>query len=110
MANNPSKFTWTDPTLNTDGTAVTAGEITGYAIGIRNTATTGSVAGTYPTIVNVPAAVTTFAINSISPPLTSGSFAAAIEAITALTVSSWSTEVTFTLAPTPDPPTGFTVS
>lgn len=45
---NPTHVSWTDPTTNVDGTAIAAGEITGYQVGVRLTTATGSVAGTYP--------------------------------------------------------------
>lgn len=104
---NPTQFTWVDPTLNTDGSAVTPGEITGYTIGVRPS--TGT-AGTYPVTLAAPAGATSALLSAISPPLTSGAYAAAIKADTAVTTSAWSTEADFTLVEVPNPPTGFTVS
>jgi|SRR5271166_139276 len=107
---NPTKFVWVDPTTNIDGTAIASGEITGYTIGVRNIATPGSVAGTYPIEITAPPTVTTDLLSAIVPALGAGTFAAAIQANTAATNSAWSAEVQFTIAETPSPPTGFTVS
>jgi hypothetical protein len=107
---NPTKFSWVDPTQNVDGTPIASGEITGYTIGIRNTATTGSVAGTYPITLTAPPTVTTDLISAITPALPAGSYAAAIEANTASSNSVWSAEQDFTIAEVPNPPTGFSVS
>lgn len=107
---NPTKFSWTAPTTNTDGSAVAAGEITGYNIGIRLTTAAGSVAGTYPIQVPVAGAGTlTELLSQISPPLGQGSYAAAVMDTGAVN-SAWSTEVTFSISPTPNPPGNFTVS
>jgi hypothetical protein len=101
-------FTWTDPTTNTDGSPITTGEITGYQIGVRPS--TGS-AGTYPVTVAVSGPTTTSeALSAITPPLTPGSYAAAIRSV-GPTDSAWSNEATFTIAaPVPSAPTGFAVS
>lgn len=107
---NPTKFSWVDPTTNVDGTAIAAGEISGYTIGVRSTTASGSVAGTYPIELTAPATVTTDLLSAITPALPAGSYAAAIQANTANTVSAWSAETLFTIAETPSPPTGFTVS
>ena len=103
---NPTVFNWTDPTLNTDGGPVVAGEITGYQIGIRQ----GGSAGTYPTTVSVasPTAVSE-PFSAISPPLVSGTYEAAIRSI-GPTDSAWSSEVTFSIAGVPQPPSGFSVA
>ncbi len=107
---NPTKFTWTDPTTNVDGSAIAAGEITSYTIGVRNTTATGSVAGTYTITVTAPPTVTSDLLSAITPALPAGSYAAAIQANTASTSSPWSTEATFTIAEVPNPPTGFGVA
>jgi hypothetical protein len=108
---NPTKFSWTDPTTNVDGSAIAAGEITGYNLGIRQTSLTGSVAGTYP--IQVPVSGATAAselISQISPALTPGGYAAAIQTVGPVN-SAWSAEVTFTIAPpVPNSPTNFTVA
>lgn len=107
---NPTKFSWVDPTANTDGSALAPSEITGYTIGVRNTVTTGSTPGTYPITLAVPATVTSALLSAITPQLPVGSYAAAIQAVTAVSNSAWSTEAAFTVVEVPNPPTGFTVS
>jgi len=107
---NPTGFTWVDPTTNTDGTPITAGEVTGYLIGIRSTSATGSVAGTYPitaSIANPTATAELFTqlgtVLAFATP-----FAAAIKTVGSVS-SAYGPETTFTLAaPTPNPPSGFT--
>ena len=103
---NPKEFSWQPPTTNVDGSAIVAGEITGYQIGIRPS--TGTV-GTYPTLVSVSGPTTTAELLSALPtPLAAGSYNAAIQTVGPID-SAWSTEIAFTIAPpTPGPPTGFT--
>jgi hypothetical protein len=105
---NPTKFVWLDPTLNTDGTAITAGEITGYNIGVRPS--TGT-AGVYPIMTSVAGATTVSEpLSALSTVLAPGSYAAAIQSVGPVN-SAFSSEVTFTIAPpTPSAPTGFNVS
>jgi hypothetical protein len=100
---NPTKFSWTDPTVNTDGTAITAGEITGFQIGVRPS--TGT-AGTYPTLIPVSGATTT---SAPVPTLAAGTYAAAIMTI-GPNDSAWSTEQTFTITEVPTPPSGFSIA
>jgi hypothetical protein len=101
-----TQFNWVDPTVNTDGGAVVAGEITGYQIGVR----TGGAAGTYTQTVSVSSpTATSELISAFSPPLTSGTYFAAIRSV-GPTDSAWSAEVTFTIAGVPVAPTGFTVA
>jgi hypothetical protein len=100
---NPTTFNWADPTTNTDGTTITAGEISGYTIGIRPS--TGTV-GSYPTLVNVSGAT---AKNAALPVLASGTYDAAIQSVGPIN-SAWSAEITFTIAATPGPPTSFGVA
>lgn len=104
---NPTKFTWVDPTLNTDGSAITAGEITGYLIGIR----TGGVAGTYPITASVAGATAASELlSALGTVLAPNNYSAAIQTVGPVN-SAWSSEVTFTIAPSqPNPPTGFSVS
>jgi hypothetical protein len=103
---NPTTFTWVDPTLNTDGGPVTAGEITGYQIGVRQ----GGSAGTYPTTLSVASPTATSApLSGISPPLVSGSYNAAIRSV-GPTDSTWSAEASFTITGVPNAPSGFSVS
>ncbi len=118
---DPTKFVWTDPTTNADGSPVAAGEITGYEVGVRDTTATGSAAGAYPFGAKAPGTATTELISLLSPSLPKGvQLAAAVRANTAgldaagnPINSDWSTEATFTLAvpaPVPSPPTGFGVA
>lgn len=105
---NPTKFNWTDPTTNTDGTAIAAGEITGYSIGVRPS--TGTP-GTYTVVTPVAgAAVTSEALASLSSVLVPGSYAAAIQTIGPVD-SGWSAEITFTITPpVPNPPSAFGIA
>jgi hypothetical protein len=105
---NPTKFTWVDPTVNTDGSAITAGEITGYSIGVRPS--TG-IPGTYPIVTPIASpTATSEPFASLSSVLAPGTYAAAIQSV-GPTNSAWSSEVTFTIvAPIPSAPTGLAVS
>jgi hypothetical protein len=105
---NPSKFTWTDPVTNVDGSAITAGEITGYSIGVR--LASGSP-GTYTIVTPIASpAASSEPLAALSSVLAPGSYAAAIQTVGPVN-SAWSAEITFTIAPpTPNPPTGFTAS
>ena len=108
---NPTLASWADPTTNTDGSAVAAGEITGYTVGVRDTTATGSAAGTYPYSVTAPATATSELLSLLTPTLPTGkALAAAVRANTSNANSAWSTEATFTLVGTPNAPTGFSVS
>ena len=103
---NPTTFSWTDPTLNTDGGPVVAGEITGYQIGIRQ----GGTAGTYSTTVSVASpTATSELLSAFSPALLSGTYEAAIRSV-GPTDSAWSTEITFTISGVPQPPSGFLIA
>jgi hypothetical protein len=107
----PTQFTWTDPTTNADGSSLTAGEITGYTIGIRSTTAAGSVVGTYPVLTSIvnPTA-TSEALSSLSTVLVADTYAAAIRSDGPVT-SVWTNEVTFTIAAAvPNPPSNFTVA
>lgn len=108
---NPTVFSWTPPTTNTDGTPIAAGEITGYSVGVRDVAAAGSVAGTYTSFDMAPATATSATIAGLVPALkVPGSYAAAVQAVGPVD-SAWTAEVTFSLvAPTPSAPTGFTVA
>jgi hypothetical protein len=107
---NPTKFSWVNPTTNTDSSAIVAGEITGYEVGVRSTTVAGSVAGTYPIKVEVTSPTATDALVSAAGVLAPDTYAAAVRAVGPAD-SAWSTEATFTIAlPVPNPPTGFTVA
>ena len=101
---NPSKFTWADPTANTDGSPIASGEITGYQVGVRSS---GGAAGTYPTLVSAAATDS----SAVVPALAAGSYAAAVQTLSASNGNSaWSGEVTFSIVASPNPPSGFTVA
>lgn len=105
---NPSKFTWTDPTTNTDGTALASGEITGYIVGVRPASGT---AGTYPSTLTAPAGSTSALLSALAPALALGTYFAAVQTeSTTNGPSAWSAEVSFTLVIAPNPPSAFAVS
>lgn len=110
----PTTASWSPPVLNTDGSAILDGEITGYTVGVRDTSAPGSVAGTYPYSLRAPATETTELLSLITPKLPTGvTLAAAVRADTAGPSSDWSSEVPFTLpapAPTPEPPGNFSIA
>lgn len=109
---NPStaKFSWTDPTANTDGSALQTGEVTGYAIGIRSTTAAGSVAGSYTVTAQVAgAAAANEALSAIGTVLKPDTYAAAIQSVGPVN-SAWSSEIQFTIAqPVPNSPSQFAV-
>lgn len=119
---NATKATWTDPTTNVDGSAISPGEITGYTLGVRDTSVAGSVAGTYPYAVSVPGAASTSALlSALTPSLPTGKILAAsvrantgqLDANNNPISSAWAAEVSFTLTPppvVPNAPTGFGVA
>ncbi len=106
---NPVNFTWADPTTNVDGSAIVAGEILGYTIGVRSTTAAGSVAGTYSkTVVIATPTATSEAVSALG--LVPDNYAAAIRTNSAIN-SSWSAEIAFTIVPpTPNAPTLFSVA
>ena len=101
-------MTWVDPTTNTDGSPIAAGEITGYLLGVRDTNAAGSAAGVYPTTAAVGAGVTTAPL-SVFGALKAGSYAAAAQA-NGPNDSAWSAEALFTITEVPAAPTGFIVA
>ncbi len=105
---NPTHMAWSDPTTNTDGSPIAAGEITGYLLGLRNVNAPGSAPGVYPVTASVPAGDTSAPL-SVFGTLKSGSYAAAAQA-NGPNDSAWSTEATFTIAPVPAAPAGFIVA
>jgi hypothetical protein len=121
MMTAPTKFVWTDPTTNVDGSPIAAGEVTAYEIGVRDTTATGSAAGTYPFGIKAPPSATFEPFSALQPALPIGVLlAAAVRTDTGAVDgnnnpinSAWTAEVTFTLPvppPIPNPPTGFTVA
>jgi len=106
----PIKVTWTDPTTNADGSPIVAGEITGFAIGVRDTSAPGSVAGTYPYTATAPATATSELFSLLTPVLPTGKpLAVAAQTLSANGNSVWSNEATFTLPSIPNPPTQVSV-
>jgi hypothetical protein len=107
---NPTKVTWTDPTTNTDGSAIAAGEITGYSVGVRLASGT---AGTYPYSATAPSTSVTELLSALAPVLPTGQpLVCAAQALSATNGNSlWSVESTpFTPLAPPSPPTGLIVS
>lgn len=106
-------ITWTDPTANTDGSAIDASEITGYSIGVREDGS--GAAGTYPLTVTVQGATAVSEsaqalITALS--LKPGNYWAAVQTV-GPTNSDWSTEAPFSIPaplPVPAPPTNPIVS
>ncbi len=105
---NPAVMSWVDPTANTDGSPLAAGEITGYTLGLRIIKAPGSVAGVYPITAFAPAGAISAPL-SVFGPLKAGDYAAAARA-TGPNNSAWSAEALFSIAPVPDAPTGFTIA
>ena len=106
---NPSKFTWTDPTTNTDGSALGSGEVTGYLVGVRPASGT---AGTYPSTALAPPTATSELVSAVAPAITaSGTYFAAIQTqSTSNGNSAWSSEINVVFAAAPNPPTNFSAA
>jgi hypothetical protein len=106
---NPTKASWTDPTTNTDGSAIAAGEITGYLVGVR---LASGVAGTYPYTATVAPAQTSDLLSALTPALPLGvQLIGAVQALStvkraAVTETIQAIAILFT----PEAPTGFTVN
>jgi len=111
-------ISWVDPTLNTDGSAITAGEVSGYLVGIRDTAANPSVAGTYPKTAVVTGGGATSALMSVlgflSGLVRGGTYAVAAESeVGGAAVGAWSPEFVFTYSPpalVPNPPASLKVA
>lgn len=96
---------WTPPTTNTDGSAIAAGEITGYTVGVRPAA--GTV-GVYPVTKQVAPSVLTLDLKTLG--LAPGSYFVSVETNSANN-SSWDPEIGFTIPqPTPNPPGNFSLA
>jgi hypothetical protein len=92
IPNGPVFFSWQPPTQNADGSAITAGEITGYEVGVRTSA--GSP-GTYPILLDTDGPFTSAdLIANIQPPLSPGVYFAAVRSL-GPTNSPWSPELSF---------------
>lgn len=111
----PTQWTWVLPTQNTDGTPITAGEITALVIGVRSTTAAGSVAGTYPITVKTAspdATSETFAAAALM--LAPDTYQSAIDVQAGSVTSGFTDETTSSqfviAAPVPNKCTGFVVS
>lgn len=96
-----AKVSWTDPTTNTDGSALTTGEVTGYSVGA------GTLSGTYTSHATVTGpTATSVVLSALTPALTPGTtYFLAIESVGSAP-GTWSSEVSFTVAqPTVSAPT-----
>jgi hypothetical protein len=105
-------FSWTDPTTNTDGSPITAGEIQGYQLGIRPASGT---AGTYPILAPpVASSAVNETLAATGELLAPGDYFAAVRAITATVDSAFSNEGAFNVPvpppPVPNPPVNFSVA
>jgi len=101
------KVSWTPPTTNDDGSPLTAGEVTGYIVGLRSLTAAGSAAGTYP-IQSAPTSATAVseALSAITANLKPDDYAVSAQTQSTLGPSLWSTEFQFTgVLPKPNPPT-----
>lgn len=110
---NPKDITWTPPTLNTDGSTIPAGEVTGYTLGFRSA--TAGTAGTYPITVPVASGITDEPLKSAQTAaaalLKPDTYAAAIRTESTGGPSAWTGEVQFTVTlPVPNAPTNFTIA
>lgn len=105
------KATWTPPTTNTDGSAITTGEITGYIVGLRSLTASGSAIGTYPIQSPVtPANAVSEALSSISANLKADQYAAAVQSQSGNGAGPWSPEFQFQgVLPIPNPPSAVSV-
>lgn len=106
------RITWTDPPLNTDGSAVSAGEITGFNVGFRAVNAAGSTPGQYPITAGEAPSSTSAPLSGVQGLIPGTEYAAAVQAATANGVSAWSTpEFLFiTAMPIPNPPTAVSVA
>jgi hypothetical protein len=105
------KVSWVPSLINTDGSPIAAGEITGYIVGLRSTTATGSAAGVYPiqSPVTAPDAISE-ALSAIKANLKSDDYAVAVQTQSVDGPSDWSVEALFTGAlPVPKPPTDVAV-
>lgn len=112
---NPTNAVFSPPTSNTDGSAITPGEIVKYTLAVGLKVASGTQ--TFPTTFD-DVDVTPNVDGTIHVPLASlgnlvpGTYAAVVKAITAGGVASApSTQANFVIAPviiTPNPPTALT--
>jgi hypothetical protein len=101
---------WTDPTLNTDGSPITPGELSGYLVGIRDVNAPGSTAGTYPKTSTVTGGSATSAplsgLGFLAGMVRGGTYGIAAESeVGGAAVGAWSAEMVFIYnPPIPKPP------
>lgn len=110
---NTGHVTWTDPTQNTDGSALTTGEVTGYRLGLRSLTAAGSAVGTYPiTVVATGATAASEQLSAITPMLKPDQYAVAGQTMSTTNGdSAWSAEFEFEgVLPAPNPPSAVTVA
>lgn len=102
---NPTQVTWIDPTTNTDGTPLAAGEVTGYTIGV------GTATGVYAKLVPV-ASATAVSEALAALGLTPGTaYFVSIRTESVNGPSAWGPEVQYTPPlPVPNAPTGFSLA
>jgi hypothetical protein len=108
---------WVDATTNEDGSSISPGEITGFAVGARadGSAPVDPKTGAYPLLAAVtsPTATSEAAADMIlAMSLTPGNYWGSVRS-TGPTNSQWATEVPFSIPaplPVPNPPTGLSVS
>ncbi len=118
IVTNPAPVaSWNADNLDINGNLVPAGEISGYMVGIRDLAATGSAVGTYPNTASTNATTVAEALSLL---YTSGAmvaghdYAVAVKTLAATPPgpSAWSAEYQFTWQPiaAPAAPTGLTVA
>ncbi len=97
-------ITWAAPTLNTDGSPIKPGEITGYELGVRPAHGTP---GVYP--LTAPAATMADAPAALSSlKLVVGDYFGAVRAVGPVD-SPWSAETPFAVMPVPRAPGDFRI-
>jgi hypothetical protein len=101
---------WVDPTLNTDNSPITPGEVSGYLLGIRDVNAPGSAAGTYPKTSTVTGGSATSAplsgLGFLAGMVRGGTYGIAAESeVGGAAVGAWSAEMVFIYnPPIPKPP------
>lgn len=108
---NTAAWTWVDATTNTDGSPLTAGEVTGYNIGVGPASIPAG--GIYP--INIPVDGPTAtqeafsaAVATAATMLKPGTYFSAVQSVGPVN-SAFSNEFEFQISqPVPAAPTGFT--
>lgn len=107
------KVTWTDPTQNTDTSAITPGEITGYTAAMRSLKAAGSVQGTYPFKTPMqPPTATSVPLSAMQPPPPPDDYALVMRTESVNGPGPWdAVEFQFTgVASVPNPPSAVSVA